>query len=133
MTTDWAAAASTLTIPDAPPAFDLDREPNPLGDRDDADVFSPVSPAVSAPSMSNDSGQDAMYQLVIRGELDDRFGFLFEGMQMERSEGTTVLAGRVPDQARLMGLMERVDELGFELLSVQQVATSPSGPGGDQA
>jgi hypothetical protein len=79
--------------------------------------------------VSGNSGQDPIYQLVIRGELDERFGFLFEGMQMERREGTTVLAGQVTDQAKLMGLIERIDELGLELLSVQQVATSPSGSG----
>jgi hypothetical protein len=77
--------------------------------------------------MSSEPGQDAMYQIVIRGELDDRFGFLFEGMRMERTNGTTVLAGQVTDQAKLMGLIERIDELGLELLSVQQVATSPPG------
>jgi len=77
--------------------------------------------------MSTDSGQEAMYQLVIRGELDERFGFLFEGMQMKRAENTTVLEGAVPDQAKLMGFIERIDELGFELISVQQVATSPPG------
>ena len=79
--------------------------------------------------MSTDSGQEAMYQLVIRGELDERFGFLFEGMQMKRAENTTVLEGTVPDQAKLMGFIERIDELGFELLSVQQVAASSPGSG----
>jgi hypothetical protein len=77
--------------------------------------------------MTGEFRQDAMYQLVIRGELDERFGFLFEGMRMERADGTTVLAGRVPDQARLMGLMEQIDELGLELISVQQVGTTPRG------
>jgi hypothetical protein len=79
--------------------------------------------------MSTDSGQEATYQLVIRGELDERFGFLFDGMQMKRTENTTVLEGAVPDQAKLMGFIERIDELGFELLSVQQVTTSPPGSG----
>ena len=77
--------------------------------------------------MTSKSGQDAIYQLVIRGELDERFGVLFEGMQMERTDGTTILAGQVTDQAKLMGMIERIDELGLELLSVQQVATSPRG------
>jgi hypothetical protein len=79
--------------------------------------------------MNSEPGQDAMYQLVIRGELDERFGFVFEGMQMERTDGTTVLVGRVLDQAKLMGLIEQISELGLELLSVQQVATSPTGSG----
>jgi len=77
--------------------------------------------------MSDRDGQDAMYQLVIRGELDERFGVLFEGMQMKRAENTTVLEGRVRDRAKLMGFIERIDELGLELLSVQQVDPSPPG------
>ena len=79
--------------------------------------------------MSDEFSRGATYQLVIRGELDERFGFLFEGMQMKRAENTTVLEGAVPDQAKLMGFIERIDELGFELLSVQQVTTSPAGSG----
>jgi hypothetical protein len=77
--------------------------------------------------VSNERSQDATYLLVIRGELDERFGVLFEGMQMTRTDGTTVLAGQILDQAKLMGLIQRIDELGLELLSVQQVATSSSG------
>jgi uncharacterized protein (UPF0335 family) len=41
-------------------------------------------------------------------------------MQMERVEGTTVLTGRVIDQAQLHGFIERIEELGLELLSVEQ-------------
>jgi hypothetical protein len=77
--------------------------------------------------MKSESGHDPIYQLTIGGELDERFRFLFGGMQMQRTEGTTVLAGPVTDQAQLMGLIERISELGLELLSVQQVATSPDG------
>jgi hypothetical protein len=69
----------------------------------------------------------AIYQLVVRGELEERHGFLFEGMDMKRTEGTTIIAGPVRDQAQLHGLIERIEELGLELVSVQQVATSPSG------
>ena len=64
----------------------------------------------------------ASYQLVVRGELNDKYAYLFEGMQMARLGGTTVIAGRVRDQAELHGLIERIEELGLELLSVQQQA-----------
>ena len=70
--------------------------------------------------MKNRPVHEASYQLVIRGELDDRYGHLFEGMQMERVRGTTVLAGKVRDQAQLYGFIERIEELGLELVSVQQ-------------
>ena len=79
--------------------------------------------------MKGESVHGASYQLVIRGELDERYGYLFEGMQMERTGGTTVLEGTVRDQAQLYGLIERVEELGLELLSVQQATTSPAGSG----
>ena len=72
-------------------------------------------------------GEYATYQLVVRGELDERYGYLFDGMEMERIHGTTAITGSVPDQAKLHALIERIEELGLELLSVQQVATSQSG------
>lgn len=74
--------------------------------------------------MRSQHNRDAAYELVVRGELDERYGYLFEGMQMERTGGKTVLVGRVRDQAQLYGLIERIEELGLELLSVQQADTS---------
>ena len=62
----------------------------------------------------------AKYRLVVRGEVDERFAYLFSGMQMERVEGTTVLTGGVLDQAQLHGFIERIEELHLELLSVEQ-------------
>ena len=58
--------------------------------------------------------------MVIKGELDERFAYLFEGMRMERRGGQTTLTGVVRDQAQLHGFFERVEELGLELVSVQQ-------------
>ena len=48
---------------------------------------------------------------------------------MECAGGTTVLVGRVRDRAQLYGLIERIEELGLELLSLQQSALSPPGSG----
>lgn len=39
---------------------------------------------------------------------------------MKRVEGTTVLTGRVIDQAQLHGFIERFEELGLELLEIEQ-------------
>jgi len=63
-----------------------------------------------------------VYRLVVRGELDSRFAFFFSGLQMEREAGTTVMTGAVVDQAQLHGYIERVEELGLELVSVVQVS-----------
>ena len=58
------------------------------------------------------------YQIVLRGEIGERFSVLFAGMRLESSQGTTVVTGPVRDQAHLHGLIERVQELGIELVSV---------------
>ena len=70
--------------------------------------------------MKRDAASGQNYQLVIRGELDERFAYLFDGMRMERDSGQTLLTGPVRDQAQLYGFFERVEELGLELVSVQQ-------------
>jgi hypothetical protein len=75
--------------------------------------------------MHERSVKGATYRIVVRGELDSRFAYLFNGMQMDQVEGTTTLTGEVIDQAQLHGYIERFEELGLELLSVEQMA-SPS-------
>ena len=64
----------------------------------------------------------ATYKLVVRGELDDRFAYLFNGLDLERIGGTTVLSGCVVDQAQLHGYLARVEDLGLELVSVKQTS-----------
>ena len=67
------------------------------------------------------AGAHEHYVLVIRGEIGDHFGVLFEGMRITRSHGTTLLTGPVRDQAHLHGLIERISELGIELVSVNPI------------
>jgi hypothetical protein len=58
------------------------------------------------------------YRLTVAGELSDSAGIAFEGMTLTRSDGQTVLAGPVRDQAELQGFLRRVSDLGLTLLSV---------------
>ena len=57
------------------------------------------------------------YQIVIDGELSDRFVATFADMRLERDAGTTSLTGEIADQAQLHGLLARVAELGLALVS----------------
>jgi hypothetical protein len=73
------------------------------------------------------------YELVLRGEIGDHFGLVFEGMRLERIQGNTVLTGSVLDQAHLHGLIERIQEIGIELVSVNpldepRIPASPHDP-----
>jgi hypothetical protein len=72
--------------------------------------------------------KDTYYRVVVRGELDPRFAYLFNGMAMEPHEGTTVLEGAVRDQAQLYGHLEQIQELGLELLSLEQTGGVEAGP-----
>ena len=67
--------------------------------------------------MNGDQTPGKRCRLVLRGELGEPFSFLFEGLQMDRLAGTTVLTGTVIDQAHLHGLLKRIQELGIELVS----------------
>lgn len=66
-----------------------------------------------------------IYELQIKGHLDDRWSDWLEGLVIERQEdGTTVLVGPVVDQAALYGVIIRIRDLGLSLLSVSQVVKS---------
>ena len=73
--------------------------------------------------------REATYQLVVRGELDTRFELVFTGMELSQVEGTTVMTGKVRDDAELYGLVERIAELGLELVSIQQLVRPANGDG----
>ena len=66
------------------------------------------------------------YQLEVRGEIGDRFAAVFEGMRIEQREGNTLLTGPVADQAQLFGVLDRVQSLGLELVSIKRAR--PKGP-----
>jgi len=65
------------------------------------------------------------YEIRIRGALSARMRSAFEPMTACTE---TVLRGRVEDQAALHGLLERVRDLGLELLDVTSVADPPDDP-----
>jgi hypothetical protein len=62
------------------------------------------------------------YRIVVRSELNGRYAVAFEGMQMEAKGGLTVLTGKIVDQPHLYGILDRINGLGLELLSVEALA-----------
>ena len=61
----------------------------------------------------------ALYRIVVRSELSDAYAVAFEEMEMETKGGVTVLTGKIIDQPQLFGILDRVNGLGLELLSVE--------------
>jgi hypothetical protein len=74
-----------------------------------------------------------IYQIVVRGELSGRYALAFEGMTLTTRDGQTAITGPVVDQAHLHGLLDRIGDLGLELVSVNpdlEAASSTVGPRG---
>jgi hypothetical protein len=57
-------------------------------------------------------------RIVVRGELSQRYTPAFEGMTLATGDGQRAIIGPVTDHAHLHGLLNRVSDLGLELLSV---------------
>jgi hypothetical protein len=63
------------------------------------------------------------YRIVVRGRLSARFGSTFDGMTLEPRPGETALVGVVGDPAQLYGVLDRLRDLGIELVSVNSEAS----------
>lgn len=64
----------------------------------------------------------AIYAIKVKGRLDDHWSEWFEGLAVSHDEaGNTILAGSVPDQAALHGLLMRIRDLGLPLLAVERI------------
>ena len=87
------------------------------------------------PSSTEDHDEPGRYEIRLKGHLDDRWADWFEGLTITReTNGETLLAGPVADQAALHGLLKKVRDLGATLISVRQVepgqpdAAQPAAP-----
>jgi hypothetical protein len=67
----------------------------------------------------------ALYHIRVQGYLGSERADSFEGMTITReADGRTLIAGIVPDQAALHGLLARVRDLGLVLLAVDRIETA---------
>lgn len=69
------------------------------------------------------------YEIKIKGLLDLHWEDWFSGLKMTHLEGKeTLLAGTLPDQAALHGLLERIRDLNLTLISVNCTCPSAHSP-----
>jgi hypothetical protein len=62
---------------------------------------------------------ERFYRITLRGVLTDRLAAAFEPLRPAGADGLTVLSGVCPDQAALYGVLDRMRDLGLELLGVE--------------
>lgn len=68
------------------------------------------------------------YEIRVQGRLGALWAERFDGMTLTTAtDGTTLIAGPVVDQAALHGLLRALGDLGLPLLSVTEVHTTKQG------
>jgi len=60
------------------------------------------------------------YRIRVRGVLSETVLGAFPGLDADTNFGDTVLAGALPDQAALYGVLDEIEALGLELLEVRR-------------
>jgi hypothetical protein len=79
----------------------------------------------TTPSATEDYHEPGLYEIRIKGHLDDRWTDWFEGLTIIReASGETLLSGQVADQAALHGLLRKVRDLGMPLVSVNRIESN---------
>jgi hypothetical protein len=58
------------------------------------------------------------YQFRVRGRLSKTLLGAFPELRAQELGSETLLAGQLPDQAALFGVLDRIEALGLELLEV---------------
>ena len=73
---------------------------------------------------TDDGGSGAagsVYRLRVGGELGDEWSAWFDDLTLTVADGSTLLTGRIADQAALHSLLARIRDLGLSLLNVERV------------
>ncbi len=63
-----------------------------------------------------------VYEIRIKGHLQDRWAESFECMKLTRKDdGTTTLFGNLPDQTALHSILQRIRNMNMDLISVKRM------------
>jgi hypothetical protein len=62
---------------------------------------------------------ERLYRITVHGRLTERMAPVFDGFRLEPDPEGTVLSGVCVDSSALFGVLDRVRDLGLELLAVE--------------
>ena len=82
---------------------------------------SPISEAEPMINTQTENTGSLRYEIRVRGALSDTLFEAFPSLERQVNAGETVLAGNLPDQAALFGVLALIEALGLELLDVRRV------------
>jgi len=70
-----------------------------------------------------------VYEICFRGHLSERHARWFEGLEMiAQADGSTMIRGAISDPPALYGLINRIRDLGLELISLRKAPEQAGKP-----
>ena len=69
--------------------------------------------------MNNSRFEQHHYRIIVKGHVDKKWSEWFEYLDMDYDDSNTIFLGPVPDQAALHGILDRIRDLNWILLSVE--------------
>ena len=63
----------------------------------------------------------AYYQIKIKGSLGKQLSLFSKAMTSSYENGVTTITGKVIDQSELHGILNRIRDIGLQLISVQRI------------
>ena len=87
----------------------------------------------ATPTSTGDHYERGLYEIRLKGHLDDKWADWFDGLTITRADtGETLIRGPVVDQAALHGVLRKVRDLGLPLVSVNRIdPKQANGPDGN--
>lgn len=73
----------------------------------------------TADRWSTKRAMPTIYRISVRGRLTERLAMALDGMTLSPGTVDSVFTGEVKDQSQLYGLLDRIRDLGLDLVSVQ--------------
>jgi hypothetical protein len=72
-------------------------------------------------SNTQDYESPSLYQIEVKGTLDESWSDWLDGFSVTQEDGKTRLAGQAIDQAALLGILAKINDLGLVILTVMRI------------
>lgn len=63
----------------------------------------------------------SFYEIKVKGTFDESWSDWFDGFTPRQEDGKTLLAGQAIDQAALLGILAKINDMGLVILTVIRI------------
>jgi hypothetical protein len=65
-----------------------------------------------------------VYEIRVDSVLEGRWSDWFEGLEIEREGGETIISGTLPDRSSLYGILDKLRDLGVSVVDVRRTSSA---------